>query len=643
MDEMEDMDIKDGAETLSGTGEDGWVDQVVRLAEQPAEPATAFADREDSATATSSDEPDRALAPHLDGFDAAIPWRGMPSLPSAQPLVAGVLQGARDAGAYDPGFPEISEFSDFGADLEAVLDSNAEEDGISVAAGVLPQAEADDYFKAEEALLERFSALPEAPGLPVFAVELVLGVKFSQYGPVYFFTAAQVEAKDAAPGKMVLVDTEQGVALAEVVTARRLRLPLPKIRTEEGLEVEIKPIRGLAGAADIAAASDNRILASGARMFCRECIRERALDMKLVEVEVLHDRSKIIFYFTAPTRIDFRELVKDLVRNYHTRIELRQIGVRHETQMIGALGNCGMTCCCRRYLRKFAPVTIKMAKEQNLFLNPAKLSGMCGRLLCCLAYEQENYDEFHKRSPKIGKKYKTDSGIVKVMRASLFRQSIFVLDEANVENEYQLEEWEALHPVRYDQPAPAGGPVQAGQAGEHERSQEQGPARPRRPESEDRLAAGESRAGRGGDDNDDDRLGLAEALGAVSAPDFLDDSAGDFAAEALATDDESGQDEAFPPDQLDDEAAPAAKPGPGQPSDRASDKAAKSIFGLPGSRYAGQGEPDSPGNSSRGRPPGPPGQGAPGGAAGGRLNHNHKHGNRHKPSKKGRNSGGGQN
>jgi cell fate regulator YaaT (PSP1 superfamily) len=638
MGEMEDMDIKDGAETLSGTGEDGWVDLVVRLAEQPAKPATVPEDREAPATATPPDEPDCASAPLLDGFDAAIPWRGMPSLPSAQPLVAGVLQGARDAGAYDPGFPEAPEFSDFGADLEAPLDSNAEEDGISAAAGVLPQAAADDYFEAEEALLERFSALPEAPGLPVFAVELVLGVKFSQYGPVYFFTAAQVEAKDAAPGKMVLVDTEQGVALAEVVTARRLRLPLPKIRTEEGLEVEIKPIRGLAGAADIAAASDNRILASGARMFCRECIRERALDMKLVEVEVLHDRSKIIFYFTAPTRIDFRELVKDLVRNYHTRIELRQIGVRHETQMIGALGNCGMTCCCRRYLRKFAPVTIKMAKEQNLFLNPAKLSGMCGRLLCCLAYEQENYDEFHKRSPKIGKKYKADSGIVKVMRASLFRQSIFVLDEANVENEYQLDEWEALHPVRYDQPAPAGGPVQtgqAGQAGENERRQEQGPAGPRRPAPEERLA--ESRAGRG-DADEDDRLGSEEALGAVSVPDFLDDSAGDFVAEVLAADDESGQYEAFPPDPLDYEAAPAAKPGPGQPADRASDKAAKSIFGLPGSRYAGQGEPDSPGNSSRGRPSGPPGQGA----AGGRLNHNHKHGNRHKPSKKGRNPGGGQ-
>jgi hypothetical protein len=111
--------------------------------------------------------------------------------------------------------------------------------------------------------------------------------------------------------------------------------------------------------------------------------------MKLVDVEVLHDRSKMIFFFTAPNRIDFRELIKSLVREFHTRIELRQIGVRHETQMIGAIGNCGQVVCCRRFLRKFAPVTIKMAKEQNLFLNPAKISGICGRLLCCLSYEQK--------------------------------------------------------------------------------------------------------------------------------------------------------------------------------------------------------------------------------------------------------------
>lgn len=277
--------------------------------------------------------------------------------------------------------------------------------------------------------------------------ELVLGVKFREYGSVYFFKAGKEKIKS---GGKVLVDTEQGLSLGEVISARKMRLPLPKIRTAEGEEVEIKPIKGLPGPEDIAAAADNKILATGARLFCKECIRERNLDMKLVDVEVLHDRSKIIFYFTAPTRIDFRELVKDLVRNYRTRIELRQIGVRHETQMLGALGNCGMSCCCRRYLRRFAPVTIKMAKEQNLFLNPAKLSGICGRLLCCLANEQENYEEFHRNCPKIGKKYQTSKGVMKVLRANLFRQSIVAIAEFGEEEEFLLEDWHALEPVRLE-------------------------------------------------------------------------------------------------------------------------------------------------------------------------------------------------
>ena len=170
--------------------------------------------------------------------------------------------------------------------------------------------------------------------------------------------------------------------------------------------------------------------------------------MKLVDVEVLLDKSKMIFYFTAPTRIDFRELVKDLVREYRTRIELRQIGVRHETQMLGALGNCGMVICCRRYLKNFAPVTIKMAKEQNLFLNPAKISGICGRLLCCLSYEQDTYDAFHSLAPKIGKRYTTDSGVLKVIRTNMFKNIVVVLNEQGQEQEIDVDEWKNLNPVK---------------------------------------------------------------------------------------------------------------------------------------------------------------------------------------------------
>ncbi len=197
-------------------------------------------------------------------------------------------------------------------------------------------------------------------------------------------------------------------------------------------------------------ADHNFILSQEAFKFCKNCIKKNNLDMKLIDVEVLFDKTKMIFYFTAPTRIDFRELVKDLVREYRTRIELRQIGVRHETQMLGTLGSCGMVVCCRRFLKEFAPVTIKMAKEQNLFLNPTKISGMCGRLLCCLSFEQDNYDYFHRISPKLGKRYQTDNGIYKVLRSNMFRNSVSVLSEAEVEEEIKMDVWNGLNPKRID-------------------------------------------------------------------------------------------------------------------------------------------------------------------------------------------------
>lgn len=213
---------------------------------------------------------------------------------------------------------------------------------------------------------------------------------------------------------------------------------------------DLRPILRVATEYDLEHAMSNELLSREASNYCKECIKARELDMKLVDVEVFFDLSKFIFYFTAPARIDFRELVKDLVKHYRTRIELRQIGVRHETQMIGAVGNCGMVCCCRRFLRKFAPVTIKMAKEQNLFLNPAKISGICGRLLCCLSYEQENYEEFHRRCPRLGKKYMTSKGPIKVMRANMFRNSLIAYSETGEELEIPLEEWQDMEVRRSD-------------------------------------------------------------------------------------------------------------------------------------------------------------------------------------------------
>lgn len=357
-------------------------------------------------------------------------------------------------------------------DDSALENSTASFEASRAAALVEPwQADASRVFEsadAEEA--ERNVAAPRA-----------LGIRLRKAGQVFFFPD---EEHTVRIGSKVVVSFEQGPALGEVdsivcgETAARLGGDAAHANGR---------VVGLATARDIALHAENSILAAEAAAFCKTCIRQRTLDMKLVDVEVLHDRSKIIFFFTAPSRIDFRELVKDLVRNYRTRIELRQIGVRHETQMIGGLGNCGMVCCCHRYLRKFAPVTIKMAKEQNLFLNPAKLSGMCGRLLCCLSFEQSNYEEFNRRCPKLGKKYTTSKGTGKVLRANMFTRSIVVFFDAGEEVELTLEEWDGLEPCRMDAHAQEQHPVapdrgatgQGGAAGKRQRradGQEDSPA-----------------------------------------------------------------------------------------------------------------------------------------------------------------------
>lgn len=259
----------------------------------------------------------------------------------------------------------------------------------------------------------------------------ILGIKFRDHGQVYYFNSGPFVV---ALGDDVLVQTEQGLGMGRVVAIRDT--------PPEGVgDQELKPIFRLPTQEDIDTKRENDQLGRDAHAWCRKCIETRNLEMKLVDVEVLHDRSKIVFYFTAPGRVDFRELVKDLVKAYHTRIELRQIGVRHETQMLGAIGNCGQICCCRRFMRKFAPVTIKMAKEQNLFLNPTKISGICGRLLCCLSFEQENYEQFQRKCPRVGKKFSTGLGMVKVLRTNLFRETVTILDEAGDERELTVEEW----------------------------------------------------------------------------------------------------------------------------------------------------------------------------------------------------------
>jgi len=258
-----------------------------------------------------------------------------------------------------------------------------------------------------------------------------VGVKFRDYGQVYFFVNDHFEVKK---GDKVVVSTDEGVGLGVVCVVSN--------RPPKNIDLsEIKSIDRLATEDDLIKEQKNKILSKQAFDFCKRNIEKLGLEMKLVDVEVRFDRSKIIFYFTAPTRVDFRELVKILVRRYHTRIELRQIGVRHEAQMVGGIGTCGRICCCRLFLKKFEPVTIKMAKEQQLFLNPSKISGTCGRLLCCLNFERELYSDFQKRAPKIGRKYVTRLGEVRILRANIFRDSLIVDTGAGVEREISLTEW----------------------------------------------------------------------------------------------------------------------------------------------------------------------------------------------------------
>ncbi len=261
----------------------------------------------------------------------------------------------------------------------------------------------------------------------------ILGMKFAEYGQVYNFSSGTYVVREK---QQVLVKTEQGICIGQVLSVRQEKI------SAEGVGEGFAPIMRVANTEDLKTHAENVALGQKAFRFCRKSIDQLALEMKLVEVEIYFDKSKIIFYFTSPDRIDFRDLIKDLVKEFRTRIELRQIGVRYEMQMVGALGSCGMVCCCRKYLQKFAPVTIKMAKEQNLFLNPAKISGVCGRLLCCLSYEQDGYEEFHATCPKMGKRFQTKSlGNVRVMRSNFFRRTITVLPENAGELEFSVDIW----------------------------------------------------------------------------------------------------------------------------------------------------------------------------------------------------------
>ena len=261
----------------------------------------------------------------------------------------------------------------------------------------------------------------------------IIGVQFQKNGKLYYFDSDGFEAR---PGDFVIVDTARGYDLAEVAMG-------PREIEDENWHTPLKKTIRIATEQDIQHGRDNRQKEKEAFSICQKKILEHKLEMKLVSVEYAFDNSKILFFFTANGRVDFRSLVKDLASIFKMRIELRQIGVRDEAKMLGGLGPCGRPICCGSFLEQFQPVSIKMAKEQNLSLNPTKISGVCGRLMCCLKYEQEHYENTRKRMPKIGREVTTPDGSGPVTDLNIVKETVFVRltngDTSEIK-EYSLED-----------------------------------------------------------------------------------------------------------------------------------------------------------------------------------------------------------
>lgn len=266
-------------------------------------------------------------------------------------------------------------------------------------------------------------------------MKIIIGVSFRQAGKVYFFDPGDEQIER---GEHVIVETAKGVEYGTVVVPNREM-------AEEKIVAPLKKIIRVATPKDEDIELKNREKEKDAYKICLEKIAKHRLEMKLIAAEYTFDNNKLLFYFTADGRIDFRELVKDLASVFRTRIELRQIGVRDETKICGGIGICGRTLCCHSYLSEFAPVSIKMAKEQNLSLNPTKISGVCGRLMCCLKNEEEAYEELNSRLPHIGSHVKTAGGLdAEVQSVSVLKQLVKVivfLDDGEKEvREYRVDE-----------------------------------------------------------------------------------------------------------------------------------------------------------------------------------------------------------
>jgi cell fate regulator YaaT (PSP1 superfamily) len=259
----------------------------------------------------------------------------------------------------------------------------------------------------------------------------IVRIRFRPNGKIYNFDSGHFVLK---AGNQVIVETEQGLGIGTVASP-------PQPRSPKLLSQPLKPIFRLATPEDLEQAKQNEEREQEAYIFCLQCIQARQLPMRLVRVESLFDSSKMIFYFTAAKRIDFRELVRDLVQQFRTRVELRQIGVRHQAKMIGGLGCCGRPLCCSTFLQDFEPVAVKMAKEQNLSLNPSKISGCCGRLMCCLTFEYQTYLDLKQDMPRVGKKVSLPQGEGKIVRQNVISRTITLEMSDGSELELSLDQF----------------------------------------------------------------------------------------------------------------------------------------------------------------------------------------------------------
>ncbi len=285
----------------------------------------------------------------------------------------------------------------------------------------------------------------------------VIGVRFQNAGKLYFFDPGSYWP---TAGDFVIVETARGVEFGEVVTG-------VKEIADDQLSAPLKQVIRIASAQDVQHAKDNERAEKEAYVICQQKISDHKLDMKLVSVEYTFDNSKILFYFTANGRVDFRSLVKDLASVFKTRIELRQIGVRDEAKMLGGLGPCGRPICCGAFLGDFQPVSIKMAKEQNLSLNPTKISGVCGRLMCCLKYEQDNYEQIRKQMPKVGKEVTTPDGVGVVWDLNIIKETVRVRIQKGDSSElkdFPMTEVQRVNGPQAPKPAPKAEEVPAAAA-----------------------------------------------------------------------------------------------------------------------------------------------------------------------------------